>query len=172
MEPDGVSLLQRLYGHNQWANARVFDVCITLDALTLCEDAPGTHGTIESTLKHLVGVEDVYLMMLRGESLEGREPPQSYMAHDLPWFARRLEQVTEGYRGLLGKLDGAFLTAPLNVPWFDFTLTKGDGLLQVLDHSGQHRAQVLSTLGARGVELPDVDYVDWVEGARGRHSAA
>lgn len=161
----GYDLLQRLYQHNQWANARVFDVCLALDDPTLSEDAPGTHGTIESTLKHLVGVEDVYLMMLRGDSLEGQETLQSYMAHDLHWFARRLEQVAEGYRGLLGKLDGAFLTAPLNVPWFDFALTKGDGLLQVLDHSGQHRAQVLSTLGARGMDLPDVDYVDWVGGA-------
>jgi uncharacterized damage-inducible protein DinB len=34
-----------------------------------------------------------------------------------------------------------------------------EGLIQVLTHSAQHRAQVLSTLGERGRQVPDMDYV-------------
>ena len=51
------------------------------------------------------------------------------------------------------------LASPLNVPWFDFALTRRDGLIQVLSHSAQHRSQVLSWLSRQGIQTPDLDYV-------------
>lgn len=158
---DGTTI-RDLYGHNRWANHRVFGVTQELDAGTLGENAPGTHGTMESTLKHLVGVEDVYLSMLSDASLESRGSLESYLAHGLPWFVNRAAEVAEGYRALLADVDHAFLDAPLPVPWFDFPLTKRDGLLQVLSHSAQHRAQVFSVLGAKGIDVPSLDFVVWV----------
>jgi hypothetical protein len=47
-------------------------------------------------------------------------------------------------------------------------LTKHDGLLQVLSHSAQHRAQVFSVLGQRGIDVPDLDYVLFVKSTRSR----
>jgi hypothetical protein len=62
--------------------------------------------------------------------------------------------------------DEAFYADALHVPWFDFVLTKRDGLLQVLSHSAQHRAQVFSALGERGVDVPGLDYVEYIEKGR------
>ena len=155
-------VFQDLYRYNAWANARVFAACRGVEPATLQGDALGTYGSLEETLKHLVSVEDAYLAMLQ-DKLPGGEGRDQYFAHDLPWFAERSSQLGQAYLALLPAFDDATLASPLRVPWFDFPLTKRDGLHQVLSHSGQHRAQVLSVLGARGAEVPDLDYVMMVE---------
>jgi len=138
----------------------VFATCRALDRPQLEEQAPGTYGTIAETLQHLVVVEDVYARMLRGDSLEWVAARED---HDLDWFAERAARLGEEYTDLLKAAVASFYEEPLRVPWFDFHLTKHDGLLQVLSHSAQHRAQVFSILGGRGVEVPDLDYVLFVQ---------
>ena len=155
--------LEDLYAYNTWANAQVFAVCQGVDTAQLEAAAPGTTGTITDTLKHMIGVETVYSLMLRDRPIGDDGSREAFSAHDLAWFAEQAQRVGQSYAALLAGADDAFYAAPLHVPWFDFALTKHDGLLQVLNHSAQHRAQVLSTLGDRGVEVPDVDYVLFVE---------
>ncbi|HKV83734.1 MAG TPA: DinB family protein [Ktedonobacterales bacterium] len=152
--------LRSLYAYNAWANARVFAVCRDIDQPRLEAQAPGTYGTIARTLQHLVVVEDAYIHMLLGDSLERVESRED---HDVGWFADRSAQLGREYPDLLANAGESFYADALVIPWFDFTLTKHDGLLQVLSHSAQHRAQVLSIVGARGQEVPDLDYVLYVE---------
>ena len=152
--------LRSLYAYHAWANARVFNTCHSVDRQRLDEQAPGTYGTLAKTLQHLVVVEDAYAHMLRGDPLDHIE---SRNDHDLDWFAERSAQLGQEYLDILADADESFYQAPLNVPWFDFPLTKHDGLLQALSHSAQHRAQTLSVLGAHGVEVPNLDYVLYVE---------
>src|SRR5262249_36492156 len=130
------------------------------------EQAPGTFGTLSETLKHLAQVEAVYALMLQDRSLANRESPEQFFAHDTAWFADLVARIGQQYTELLANASDAFYDEPLRVPWFDFALTKHDGLLQVLSHSAQHRAQVFSVLGQRGIEVPDLDYVLFVERTR------
>jgi uncharacterized damage-inducible protein DinB len=155
--------LRDLYAYNSWANGEVFAVCRGLDRAQLEQQAPGTFGSLEDTLKHLIGVEDAYFYMLQNKPPESRGPREEYAAHDLAWFAERAAQLGEGYAALLAGADAAYFQSPLDVPWFEFALTKRDGLHQVLSHSAQHRAQVFSVLGAHSMEVPDLDYVLFVE---------
>jgi uncharacterized damage-inducible protein DinB len=152
--------LVQLCRYNTWANARVFACCLAVDPAAIGAEAKGTTGTIEQTLKHLVGVEEVYLAMLRDQDLERTLPPQEeYQAHDLAWFADRAAELGRGYLGLVETADEPFLEAELKVPWFERPINRRAGILQALTHSLQHRAQVLSTLGERGLEVPNVDLV-------------
>lgn len=156
--------LADLYAYNAWANDQVFAACREVAQSRLDDDAPGTFGSIAETLKHLAQVELVYLLMLRDQPLPAtQEARDEFFAHDLAWFAATLARAGQGYLDLLASADDAFYDQPLHVPWFDFALTKHDGLLQVLSHSAQHRAQVFSVLGQRGIEVPDLDYVLFVE---------
>lgn len=155
-----MNTLHNLYAHHAWANALVFTTCRGVDRKQLDEQAPGTYGTIAKTLQHLVVVEDAYSRMLRGESLERVESRED---HDLEWFAERSARLGREYLEILATAVERFYGEALHVPWFDFSLTKHDGLLQVLSHSAQHRAQTLSILGARGIEVPDLDYVLYVQ---------
>ena len=152
--------LLRLVRYNTWSNRCVFDLCDSVAPELLRETDQGSIGSIETTLKHLVSVEDSYLAMLRGEDLtEKFGSREAYEAQELDWFNRRAAQLGEGYLELLADRDAAWLDNPMQVPWFDFPMTLRDGLLQALTHSAQHRGQVLSVLGAQGVSVPDMDYV-------------
>jgi uncharacterized damage-inducible protein DinB len=152
-----------LYQYNRWANAKVFGVCRDLDSGVLTAAAPGSTGSLDHTLKHLVSVEDAYLAMLQDQRLEPRETMASYFAHDVAWFAERAAQIGDAYLALLPTFDDTRLDSALAVPWFDFPLTKRDGLFQVLSHSSQHRSQVFSVLGAGGLTVPDLDYVEMLK---------
>ncbi|HUZ02324.1 MAG TPA: DinB family protein [Thermomicrobiaceae bacterium] len=164
---DAARTLRDLYAYNGWANDQVFGVCRAVDRARLEEQAAGTYGSIEDTLKHLVGVEDVYLFMLRSEPIDRAGDEEVYFRRELGWFSERAAQLSTGYGELLAAAEPEFYDEPLTVPWFDLSLTKHDGLLQVLHHSAQHRAQVLSVLGEHGVKVPDVDYILFLISSRG-----
>ena len=151
--------LPRMARYNTWANQRVFDACAAIATEQLSEEAKGTYGTVGETLAHMVEVEEIYLLMLRGDDVSQVTNDDSHMTHDSAWFASRSRELGDGYRETLEEKDEAWLGETFIVPWFGFPLTRRDGLLQVWLHSAQHRAQVLSALGSHGIEVPDVDYI-------------
>lgn len=146
--------------YGRWANRRVFALCRDLDADALTADAKGAVRTIELTLKHSIRVEDAFYGMLRNRSPdEALEPWQEYREHDFAWFERRADELADAYEALLAEVDEPFFDVEIKVPWFDHPITKRDGFVQAMTHSIQHRAQICSTLGERGVEVPNMDYV-------------
>ena len=149
--------LRRLARYNAWANEQVFDACTAVPPGQLSEEAKGTYGSVVETLKHLVEVEEIYLLMLRGG--DPKSLGQDYLQHDDAWFAGRSRALGEEYRELLANQDEAWLDEQFVVPWFGFALSRRDGLIQVWTHSAQHRSQILSALGSHGVDVPDVDYI-------------
>lgn len=150
---------QKLFRYNAWANRLVFGAVAGLGAGDLTQDAKGTQSSLEGTLKHLVGVEDIYLMIIQGQDLGAAGSQEAYFGRDLAWFRDRAAEVGRGYAALTAAADEAALRQPLAIPWIAASLTVEDGLAQVLNHSAQHRAQVLSALGERGHAVPDIDYV-------------
>lgn len=154
-----MEMLNRLLRYNGWANARLFALCAAVDPALLTEDAGGTIGSLLATIAHYTIVEDGYLLLLQGEDptafFDSRE---AYMQHDLPWYAARSVTLGAGYAALVAALGEAIFAREIRLPWFPGPLGGADALTQVLTHSTQHRAQVLSRLGERGVQVPDVDY--------------
>lgn len=160
--------LKQLFRYNAWANERVLALCRELDPARLGESAGGTISTAGETLKHLAMVEDAYLTMLTGGDVQTlSNSREALIENDLGWFARRLATISEGYAALLAQRDPAFLNDALHVPWFSFPMTARDGLIQVVTHSTQHRAQVFSFLGGLGVTVPELDYVAMLGEAHG-----
>jgi uncharacterized damage-inducible protein DinB len=150
--------LANLYTYNAWANAKVFALCRDVDQAQLDELAPGTHGTLTETLKHLTQVEAIYYaLMLRDQPPTSQELRDQLSVRDVMWFADQVTLVGRQYRELLANASDAF---------FDEPPTKHDGLLQVLSHSAQYRAQVFSVLGQHGIDVPNLDYVLFVKSAR------
>lgn len=154
-----LTTLLQLASYNAWANQRVFETCVAVSSDQLGEEAKGTYGSIAETLAHVVEVEDVYRLMLLGRDPKELTGGGDYMQHDAAWFAERSRQLGNEYVAMLDKRDSNWLESTFVVPWFDMTLTRRDGLLQTWMHSAQHRAQVLSTLGVLGFDVPDVDYI-------------
>lgn len=160
--------LRALITYNRWANARVFERCRGLDATALAEDAGGTLGSLERTLKHLVTAEDGYLRFITGaDPLLGHPSIPALLAwyddHDLDWFADRAAGLADEYELVLDRADADFLAGELRLPWCAVPLTRAEGIVQVVLHSTQHRAQVFSTLGDRGVAVPALDYPEMLQ---------
>ncbi|HEV7215418.1 MAG TPA: DinB family protein [Chloroflexota bacterium] len=154
-----VHTLHLMFQHNDWANRRVRDLLAGLDNTVMGDDAKGTVGSIEQTVKHLVGVEEVYLSRIQGKDPFASGSREDYFAHNLEWFWQRALDVARDYAGLLVGADEQLLEQPLAIPWIAVPLTVREGLIQVLTHSAQHRAQILSTLGEQGRKVPDMDFV-------------
>ena len=148
-----------LYRHNAWANDRVFALAQDVDARLLEAEAPGTRGTVKGTLTHLARVEDLYLAMIEGKPRASVASYEDYEAHDLAWMRRHLQAIAEGFVHAIESATPETLARRLDLPVLRYPVTARDGLLQVLTHSSQHRAQVLSWLSAQGVATPDLDYV-------------
>lgn len=151
--------LRELGRYNAWANQRVFDASKALTTAILSAEAKGTYGSVKLTLAHLVEVEDIYLLMLKGSDPSAVTGDDSYFSHDADWFAQRSRELGAEYQALLATQDNTWLADRFTVPWFGFPMSHRDGLLQTWTHSGQHRSQILSELGSHGIETPDIDYV-------------
>jgi uncharacterized damage-inducible protein DinB len=147
-----------LYRHNVWANDKVFGVAEQQDTATLEAEAPGTRDTVRGTLAHLVRAEELYLTLIEGKPRGSMEPLEVFMAHDLGWMRRHLQELGGGYIQAIESATPESLARRLEIA-VKYPVTARDGLLQVLTHSSQHRSQVLSWLSGRGVVTPDLDYV-------------
>ena len=64
--------------------------------------------------------------------------------------------------GLATSFDAAALDATFLVPWFQRSFTRGDGILQLVTHSTEHRADLAAALTRMGISTPPIDYVEYV----------
>jgi len=145
--------LLRLVRHNTWANLRMLELCGALPREQLAWTTPGTYGTINRTLHHIVAAEQGYLHALTGElppiEVEGRGKPL-----EGGWSMSELtERATSNGRRMERLVSGGF--DPLRV------IVRDDGRVlaaiiaaQYVHHGSDHRAHIGTILGAHGVEIP------------------
>jgi uncharacterized damage-inducible protein DinB len=170
-----VQTLTEFFRYNGWADARVFKVCLRAELPLLEEDAGGTVGTIDKSLRHMVSVEEGFAALIAGTA--GATPPglstqeaftfhvgptglaDGYFKHDLPWYAERAAQLDDHFLRLATTATLEPEEREVFVPWLGFAMTAQQAMMQVLVHNGHHRSQVFSALGDRGVKVPDLDHV-------------
>jgi uncharacterized damage-inducible protein DinB len=67
--------------------------------------------------------------------------------------------MAHGYRDFLSELTAAKLQRSFQMPGLGCDLTIEQGIIQVVTHSTQHRADLASALTRLGVTPPPLDYV-------------
>jgi uncharacterized damage-inducible protein DinB len=141
--------LDHVLRHNTWANGAIIEFCRGLDPAALEAASPGTYGTIESTLQHLIGGQQWYTQLLTGELIGPR------LRRDGP--KHTLEE--------LGAVAAATGTRVVAVAATDDSArridmnegrksTVGVILAQLVHHGNEHRTQITTILGANGIEPP------------------
>jgi uncharacterized damage-inducible protein DinB len=146
------SVVLVLLHHKTWATLRLIEYCQSLAAEHLEATLPGTFGTIRATLHHLVLSDEGYVRNLTGETF-GPTPADI----DLATLSERFRALSERWEVLVQD--------PL-LPDREFTSGQGTFksvacLAQSIHHADDHRTQVLSILGARGLQVPDLDVWDY-----------
>ncbi len=147
--------------YDNWATETLAEFCAALSPEQLVLTTPGTMGTIQATLVHLVGAKERYAAALRGTQPRQdavRETTTTDLQHVLARaralsaffeeFAREpidLERIVER-RGA----DGGVQHMPMGIL-----------LTQFLHHGNEHRAQLGSIFGANGIEPPHYSAFNW-----------
>jgi uncharacterized damage-inducible protein DinB len=143
-----VSDLSELFRYNAWANAIVLGVA-----------QESVDSGVHDTLSHLVAIEAVFVLMIRGGAPAGGSDRAAYLARPNGEFVRDAAALAVRYQKLLTEV---VMDAPVTIPWFSFRPSVRQALLQVLTHSAQHRSQLAMQLEALGGVVPNFDYLTMV----------
>ncbi len=146
--------LRDLLAHAEWANAMFFH--------TWGKSPARDHEEMRRRVAHVVGVQEGFLRMLRGEPAGGPPdgPPPSF-DHLRTWAASSHASL----RSFAESLDAASLGRKVRVPWFPdppCEITAADALVQVAMHTQHHRGQLMTRLKDFGGEPKNVDWIIWL----------
>jgi uncharacterized damage-inducible protein DinB len=145
------SVLLVLVRHKTWATRKLIALCQSVDPALIDATSPGTYGTIRSTLVHLVNADRNYFRRLCGEQPWERMDEQDT---DLQTVADRFNEIASEWESLAA--DASLADRDLQYP--DGEVVKAAAVFAQSTHHGDvHRAHVLTILGSRGIEVPELD---------------
>ena len=162
--------LLEMFRHKTWATLRLIAHCQGLAGEHLDATIPGTYGTIRDTLRHLVDAEEGYFSILTRKPFPNKEVAAAFTRRDrLADGPVPLDELAER----IGRLGPQWETLAEDPDLEDREVTTTDGrrlpaaavVAQAIHHADDHRTHVLSILGARGLEVPELDLWAYAESA-------
>ena len=158
--------LVSLVEYHRWANGRLLAVCRETATEKLEQAIDGTVESVLKTAWHMLAVQQAFIeMMTSALTAVPAEVPIDALAVRSEELDGRLEALVAGLTE--GEAARMFL-----VPWFGKELTVQDGLLQLLTHSIEHRADMASALNRLGLKTPELDYIFRIAGDYQEEAAA
>jgi uncharacterized damage-inducible protein DinB len=157
------SHLVEIFRHNRWANLKLLDWCAGADPSLLDSPAPGTFGPAGKTLVHLIGAEERYIEYLTGEIM----PANLRLDFDAPFpgfdvLRPRLEASGDRLIALAASTPFEQVLRGLRLDDTPYEVRATTLLVQVINHSGEHRAHIMTAISQHGVEAPELD--GWLYG--------
>lgn len=146
--------LSDLIGHAEWANAVFFHAWGKSQARD--------HEEMRRRLDHIVGVQDGFLSVLRGQAPTWRPDGPSPSFEDLK---ARAQAGHAGLRAHVSTLDEEFLSRTVRIPWIPdppCVITVFEAMVQVAMHTQHHRGQCMTRLKDFGGEPKNVDWIIWL----------
>jgi uncharacterized damage-inducible protein DinB len=137
------SLLRDAFDHHVWASLRLMDVCLELTPEQQQTSVPGTFGTIFDTVRHMVGSDASYLVVISGGTFRPIDEESMSLA-ELDGDPDPATVLTRH------RDDGSSTEAPVGIR-----------LAQVVHHGTDHRSQICTALTTLGIEPPYIDVWDY-----------
>jgi uncharacterized damage-inducible protein DinB len=146
--------LRDLMAHAEWANAVFFG--------TWGKSPARDHDEMRQRVAHVVGVQEGFLAVLRGEAPGGPPdgPPPSFDE-----LKARAATSHAGLRAFAGSLDAEGLARKVRIPWFPdppCVITVAEALVQAAMHTQHHRGQLMTRLKDHGGTPLNVDWIIWL----------
>lgn len=154
--------IQQLFEYNQWANHRVWDCIMQLTDEQFTQDLDYSVGSLHVQCVHTMGVEHWWVHFLRtGEldflKLEDYPDRASIRAK---WDT--IEAINMAYVGSLTQDDLMRDVRPDFWEENEPPIRVWQALLQVTNHSTDHRAQMLAGLHKLGAPTVEQDYLEYL----------
>ena len=149
-----LSFLRDLLAHAEWANAVLFHAW--------GKSAAREHEEMRRRVGHIIGVQQGFLSVLRGDAPGGPPggPPPSFEE-----LKTRAETCHGGLRNFAATLEPESLSRTVRIPWFPdppCVITVAEALVQVAMHTQHHRGQCMTRLKDFGGEPHNVDWIIWL----------
>jgi uncharacterized damage-inducible protein DinB len=149
-----LAVLRDLMAHAEWANAVFFHAWGKSPARD--------HEELRRRLDHLIGVQQGFLSILRGDPPGGPTggPPRTFDE-----LKARAQTVHAGLGEFAASLDNEGLSRMVRIHWFPdppCVITVNEAMVQVAMHSQHHRGQCMTRLKDFGGEPKDVDWIIWL----------
>jgi uncharacterized damage-inducible protein DinB len=149
-----LTFLRDLLAHMEWANAVFFHAWGKSPARD--------HEEMRRRVEHVIGVQQGFLAILRGEPAGGPPggPPRSF--EELKGWAQTSHAGLHDFAAGLGP---EALSRTVRIPWFPeppCVVTVAEALVQVAMHTQHHRGQLMTRLKDFGGEPKNVDWIIWL----------
>jgi uncharacterized damage-inducible protein DinB len=153
-------ILSDAFGHHVWASLRVIDACLPLTSDQLAGPVPGTYGSIIDTVRHLVGADCWYLVLLSGGKVAGIDEDSM----DLPALRAAMAANDVAWAEVIaGDLDPDVDVVERGDDGSEFHAPLGIRLSQAIHHGTDHRSQVCTALTNLGITPPEIDVWDYAQ---------
>lgn len=146
--------LRDLMAHSEWANAVFFHAWGKSPARE--------HDEMRTRVGHIVGVQNAFLSIFRGEEPGGLPggPPLTFDE-----LRARAESSHADLDTLVRNLDSEALSRMMRIPWFPdppCVITLAQALVQVAMHTQHHRGQCMTRLKDLGGQPKNTDWIIWL----------
>ena len=161
MTPDEA---RQLADYHLWARERLLAAVAALTAEQLRRDLGNSFGSVQDTLAHLYGADEVWLSRWCGGAPRALPPPTRFA--DLAALQAAWAKLDPEFVAFVARLDAAGLQRPLTYQAFNgqsATLTYAQMLQHVVNHGSYHRGQVTTMLRQLGAAAPrGMDFVAYL----------
>lgn len=158
-----VSIIQDLFDHNDWANARLLQLCESLSADQLDQVRSIGFGSLRNILHHIADAEQIWLERWNGEPWRPlRIDTAGMTVNDLQaWLSSTARRRNELIANECSNQFARKVTYR-NLQGVESTLELSGLLNHVANHGIHHRAQVINLLRGHGIKIPGgLDYLFW-----------
>ncbi len=160
---ESTSILQDLYAHGDWANAKLLNLCGHLTDSQLNQPREMGFGSLRNTFFHILEAESLWMERWLGQ------PARPLVADagglSLVEIGNQMQQVALSRDALIAqelRSDFARVVTFVDLAGNQWQFPIGDLLNHVANHGIHHRAQVLSFMKQFGITVPaGVDYIFW-----------
>jgi uncharacterized damage-inducible protein DinB len=156
-----VSDLALPIAYDAWAIEKVATFCATLSPQQLALTTPGTMGTIEATLVHLVAAKERYATYLGAPPAVDpvHETKEQRLAHVIVRARALADWFNDFAKGSIDLERRVERKTPAGTQRLPVAIL----IAQLIHHGNEHRAQLGSIFGAHGIEAPSYSAWRWGE---------
>lgn len=156
---------RRLFDYNYWAHRRVWDCVMQLTEEQFTRPCDYSIGSVHAQVVHTMGAEWLWLTRVRGAAILRFPPPEDYPTREM--IRVRWDEIEQEWRAYLDGLKDEDLEKRI-----EYVSIRGntrrvnvlyDSLAHILNHSTDHRAQMLAVihqLGGKTIEQ-DLIFYTW-----------
>ena len=152
---------QELFDYNFWANRRVWASVMALDEALFDRPLDGDRHSLRAQCVHVLAVEYWWLHFLQTGVVEFLDEDLYVTRADVRAIWDEVEAKVRGYLAILTLADLQRTVRPnfWHDPW---SVQAWQGLMQVLNHSTDHRAQLLDVVRELGGPTDEQDYLTYL----------